>query len=59
MGSLLLVKLPAVIGFTPQRSVPNIDVPQRPSPIAIFVMFVPNGGSPWEGNRDPKRLSAT
>lgn len=47
--------LPAVIGLTPtpHRSPPNIELPQRPSPIAIFVIFAPNGGKPWDGKRAP------
>lgn len=44
---------PAVIGFTPHRSLPNIEDPQSPSPMAIFVMFAPNGGSPCDGSRAP------
>lgn len=44
---------PAVMGFTPHRSLPNIEVPHSPSPIAILVMFAPNGGSPCDGSRAP------
>lgn len=45
----------AVIGFTPtlHLSLPNIDVPQRLSLIAIFVIFAPNGGKPCDGNKEP------
>uniref|UniRef100_A0A1A9VY61 Uncharacterized protein n=1 Tax=Glossina austeni TaxID=7395 RepID=A0A1A9VY61_GLOAU len=36
------------MGLTPtlQRSPPNIPVPHKLSPIAIFVIFAPNGGKP-------------
>lgn len=47
--------LPAVIGVTPtlHRSLPNIELPHRPSLIAIFVIFAPNGGRPCEGSNAP------
>lgn len=47
--------LPAVIGVTPtlHRSLPNIELPHRPSLIAIFVIFAPNGGKPCEGSNAP------
>ena len=47
--------VPAVMGETPtpHRSPPNMELPQRPSLMAMFVMFAPKGGSPWDGNRAP------
>lgn len=45
--------LPAVIGFTPHRSPPNIEDPHKLSPIVILVMLVPNGGRPCDGSRAP------
>lgn len=52
---MLINNLPAVIGVTPtlHRSLPNIELPHNPSPIAIFVMFAPNGGKPCDGNSAP------
>lgn len=48
------VLLPAVIGVTPtpQRSPPNIELPQSPSPI---VMLAPNGGNPCDGSNAPSK----
>lgn len=54
-----LVYLPAVIGFTPHRSPANIDVPHKPSLIAIFVIFAPNGGRPCDGRSAPRIFDNT
>lgn len=56
-GALNKWILPAVIGLTPHRSPPNIEVPQSPSLIAIFVILAPNGGSPCDGNNAPIKPS--
>lgn len=54
-NDILYLYLPAVIGLTPtpHLSPPNIELPQSPSPIAILVIFAPNGGKPCDGNRAP------
>lgn len=54
-----IVYLPAVIGFTPHRSPANIDVPHKPSLIAIFVIFAPNGGRPCDGRSAPRIFDDT